>query len=326
MKHMANKRNATTGGRHGAAAPVYPASNMMALLHLAVPCTLVAGGVWLTLHADAWYLWLAGQGALGVFFFQCFILLHEAGHQSFFASRPLNRMLGHLCGFLSAIPFRSWEAIHALHHRWTGWRDKDPTTEGTVAPAFGPLVSGIVNVAWWIGFPLFTLGYRIGNYWSHGKLRRHLPARKMKGIMVNQAILLLCYAAAFAMWGGWIVANLGLAYLISLVISDLFILSQHSHIDIPLAEGRDVRPITYPEQIPYTRSLRVQRTLARLMLLNFNLHELHHARPGVPAYHLGRIPDPMPNTRPFWRFLVRSRRMKGVDFVFSTTRKSGVEL
>lgn len=323
---MANRHNTTPQHRNRAGAPAYPASNLLASLHLLLPCALAAGGLWLTLRGEAWYLWLAGQAALGIFFFQCFILLHEAGHGSFFAGRPLNRMLGHLCGFLSAIPFRSWESIHALHHRWTGWRDKDPTTEGTVAPAFGPLVAGIVNVAWWIGFPLFTLGYRIGNYWSHGKLRRHLPARKMKGIMINQAILVLCYAVLFVLWGGWIVASLGLAYLISLVISDLFILSQHSHIDIPLAAGRDVRPITYAEQIPYTRSLRVQRTLARLLLLNFNLHELHHARPGVPAYHLGRITDPTPNTRPFWAFMVRSRAMKGVDFVFSTTRKSGVEL
>lgn len=307
-------------------APTYAASNTLALLHLLVPALLAAAGLWLTMKGDIWYVWLAGQIALGIFFFQCFILLHEAGHQSFFKSRWLNSALGHLCGFFSMIPFQSWEAIHALHHRWTGWRDKDPTTEGTVSPSFGPLLSGVVNVAWRVWFPLFTLGYRIGNYWSHGKLRRYLPAQKVKAILINQVVLILCYAIIIVFWGEWALHNIGLAYLISLVISDLFILSQHSHIDIPLAEGRDVRPIAYVEQIPYTRSLRINHLVARVILLNFNLHELHHARPGIPAYHLGRLPDEMPNTRPFWSFLVRSKRMKGIDFVFSTSRKSGVKL
>lgn len=302
------------------------ASDGLALLHLVLPILLATFGLWFTLKEGPWYLWLIGQLMLGFFFFQCFILLHEAGHQSFFKSRLLNRSLGHLCGFFSVIPFRSWEAIHALHHRWTGWRDKDPTTEGTVAPEFGPLLSGVVNIAWRIGFPLFTLGYRIGNYWNHGKLRRYLPASKVRAIIINQVLLLLMYIAIMSLWGNWVFANLGLAYLISLVISDLFILSQHSHIDIPLADGRDVQPIRYAEQVVYTRSLRINRGIAHVVFLNFNLHELHHSRPGIPAYHLGRFPDPMPNTRPFWTFLLRSKKMKGIDFVFSTTKKSGVDL
>ena len=202
----------------------------------------------------------------------------------------------------------------------------DPTTEGTVAPSFGPLLVRIINIAWRIWFPLFTLGYRIGNYWSLGKLRRYLSKEKVKGIIVNQVILLALYVLAIVLWGEWIVVNLGMGYLVSLVISDLFILSQHSHIDIPLAEGRDVQPIAYAKQVEYTRSLGINRLLARVALLNFNLHELHHARPGIPAYHLDRLQEPAPNTRPFWTFLVRSKRMSGVDFVFSTTKKSGVEL
>jgi fatty acid desaturase len=325
MKHMAFRSDDTAKVK-GPEGGIYPASNGQALLHLVLPTLLAVGGVWLTVGGGSWPLWLAGQLLAGVFFFQCFILLHETGHQSFFRSRVINKALGHLFGLLSFIPFQSWEAIHALHHKWTGWRDRDPTTESTVSPSFGPLVSGIVNVSWRIWFPLFTLGYRIGNYWSPAKLRRFLPPEKLKRVYLNQSVLLICYVIIFWLWGGWIVRNLGLAYLISLVISDLFILSQHSHIDIPLAEGREVQPISYVQQIPYTRSLGVSKIPARFVLLNFNLHELHHARPGIPAYHLGRLPDRMPNTRPFWKFLVGSKRMKGVDFVFSTSRKSGVEL
>ncbi|MBC8144812.1 MAG: fatty acid desaturase, partial [bacterium] len=304
----------------------YAASNIRALAYLIVPVLLAVSGVWLTLETSMWYGWLFGQCVLGVFFFQCFILLHEAGHQSFFKSKWMNRCLGHVCGLLSLIPLQSWEAIHALHHKWTGWRDKDPTTEATVAPNFGPLLRGVVNFTWRVGFPLFTLAYRAGNYWSLAKLRRFLPPSTVKAIVVNQLTIGVVIVIAIAMWGEWMLVNLGIAYLVSLVISDVFILSQHSHIDIPIANGDDVLPIGYAKQVPYTRSLRINRALARVMLLNFNMHEMHHSRPGIPAYHLDRIPEDMPNTRPFWQFVYRSRRMSGVDFVFSTTRKSGVEL
>jgi acyl-lipid omega-6 desaturase (Delta-12 desaturase) len=301
-------------------------SNTLALLHLVVPVTIACGGLWMTLEGGSIIAWLAGQIALGIVFFQCFILLHETGHQSFFRSRLVNKALGHLFGFVSVIPYQSWEAIHALHHKWTGWRDKDPTTAGTVAAEFGPLVKGVVNIAWLVWFPLFTLGYRLGNYWSPGKLRRYLPPAKLKRIHLNQALLIAGYAIVAVVWGEWTLRNLGVAYLISLVISDLFILSQHSHIDIPLANGADVQPISYAKQVAYTRSLRINRLVARYVLLNFNLHELHHARPGIPAYHLGGLADEMPNTRPFLRYVARAKRMKGVDFVFSTTRKTGVEV
>lgn len=301
-------------------------SDARALAHLCVPVALAVLGLALTLDGSRWHLWAIGQLVLGVVFFQAFILLHEAGHASYFRTRALNRALGHVCGFLSMIPLLSWEAIHALHHRWTGWRDRDPTTEGTVDPEFTPAVRGTINLAWRTGFPLFTLGYRFGNYWSHAKLRRHLAPAKVRAIVVNQLVLCAAYVAVLLLWGGWIVAHLGIAYLVGLVISDLFILSQHSHIDIPLANGRTVEPIGYANQVAYTRSLRLPRAIAQLLFFNFNLHELHHARPGVPAYDLGRIREETPRSRPFWRFVVRSRRMSGVDFVFRTTRRTGVEL
>lgn len=300
-------------------------SNVLALAHLIVPVALCSVGLWLSTGFDSTIAWIVGQAVLGVFFFQCFILLHETAHGSFFRSRVANRLLGHLCGFLSVIPFHGWEAIHSLHHKWTGWRDRDPTTEVTVSE-LGPLQRGIVNGAWLLWVPLFTLAYRIGNYWSPSKLRRHLPLRKVRRIQRNQVALLVVLAVVIALWGEWVIANLGAAYLFSLVISDLFILSQHSHIDIPLAGDDDVQPIGYRLQVAYTRSLQINPVLARCVLLNFNLHEQHHARPGIPAYHLGELGEVMPRTRPFLGYVARAKRMKGVDFIFSTTKRTGVDL
>lgn len=302
------------------------ASNMLAIAHLILPVIFALSGLYFSLKSTHSAMWLFGQILLGIFFFQCFILLHETGHYSFFKSRFLNKIFGHVFGFLSFIPFKSWVAIHNLHHRWTGWRDKDPTTEGTVSSEFGRLTSALVNVSWRIGFPLFTIGYRLGNYWNRAKLKKYLPEAKLGGVFKNQVILLALYAVVFVLFGKWILVNLALAYFFSLMISDIIILSQHSHIDIPLSGGEEVQPVRYVEQIPYTRSLGFNAAFARVMLLNFNLHELHHAQPGVPAYHLDKVAVETPNTRAFKKYLLAAKKMKGVDFVFKTTSKTGVEI
>jgi len=302
------------------------ASNLLAIAHLILPVIFAVSGLYFSLKSSHWTLWLVGQMLLGIFFFQCFILLHETGHYSFFKSRVLNKIFGHIFGILSFIPFKSWVAIHNLHHRWTGWRDKDPTTEGTVSSEFGKLTSALVNVSWRIGFPLFTIGYRLGNYWNRKKLTKYLPEAKLQGVFKNQIVLLALYAVAFVFFGKWILMNLALAYFFSLMISDIIILSQHSHIDIPVSGGEDVQPVRYVEQIPYSRSLGFNAVFARVMLLNFNLHELHHAQPGLPAYHLDKVAVETPNTRGFKKYFLAAKKMKGVDFVFKTTSKTGVEI
>src|SRR5687768_5676412 len=58
-------------------AKMYAASNTRALVYLVMPALLAVGGIYLSASALPWYAWLTGQLALALFFFQCFILLHE---------------------------------------------------------------------------------------------------------------------------------------------------------------------------------------------------------------------------------------------------------
>src|SRR6478736_4285425 len=135
----------------------YRPGNLQAAAYLIVPVVLLLSSLYLSVSGGGILTWFAGQLLLGIFFFQCFILLHETGHFSFFRSAFLNRIFGHFFSFLSFIPFTSWVGIHNLHHRWTGWRDKDPTTEGTVSPGYGKVNKFLVNVAWALFLPLFTI-------------------------------------------------------------------------------------------------------------------------------------------------------------------------
>jgi omega-6 fatty acid desaturase (delta-12 desaturase) len=299
----------------------FKASNTKAIAYLVLPVFLLCLGLYLS-YSEIWSLrYITGQLLLAIFFFQCFILLHETGHNSYFKTRFANSFFGNIFAFISFIPFSSWVDIHNLHHKWTGYRDKDPTTEGTVSPKFSPLTKLLVNISWLIWFPLFTIGYRIGNYWNIQKIKKHVLPSHLNRIYKNMWIQITLYISLFYFSGTWIIQHLLLGYFISLIISDVFILSQHSHIKIPIAREQEVKPIRYAEQIKYTRSISFSAWIARYIYFNFNLHELHHLQPGLPSYYLDQINLETPNKVSFLNYLLDAKVMSGMNFVFNTSHK-----
>lgn len=296
----------------------YRANNAKALQFLFA--NILIGGIGVV--CSIFINWIIGQVVLSVFFLQVFILLHEAGHYSFFKTRKLNTWFGYLFGVLSFIPFVSWIDIHNQHHKWTGWRDKDPTTSGTVNPNHGFITKGFVNICWLFFIPLFTLGYRIGNYWNLSKIKKFSPKTSIRSVVAN-SILILCLWVFFILVFPSIFTLYFLpAYLMSLMLSDLILLSQHSHIDIPISNGVVVKPIKFSDQIQYTRSIVFGKWVEHWLLFNFNLHEKHHAFPTVPSYYLQKKKCSVSNTRPFLKYLWNAKKLSGEEFVFSTTQHS----
>ena len=296
----------------------HKASNSQAIAFIFAHLILGAIGLYCTFN----FQWFAGQIILGFFFLQSFILLHEVGHYSFFKGRKLNTIFGHFFGVFSFIPFASWVDIHNQHHKWTGWRDKDPTTSGTVDPKHSFLVKSLINICWFLFLPLFTLGYRLGNYWNISKIKKFSAKTNIKTVVINSIIILVTWATTIFIFKGFMFQNILPAYFIGLMFSDLIILSQHSHIDIPISNGEEVKPIKYSEQIQYTRSVLLGRWIEHWLLFNFNLHEKHHAFPGLPAYYLHKQDISNVNTRSFLSYLWNAKRLSGMKFIFSTTKQS----
>ena len=54
----------------------------------------------------------------------CSVFIHNATHNSF--PRPINRLVGELCGVIVLTRFASWEVIHQRHHRYSDDVEKDP--------------------------------------------------------------------------------------------------------------------------------------------------------------------------------------------------------
>jgi omega-6 fatty acid desaturase (delta-12 desaturase) len=70
---------------------------------------------WLTLP----FIFLAAG-----FLVRNFIIFHDCGHQSFFASRRANDIVGFITGILSYTPYVAWRHDHALHHASSGDLDR----------------------------------------------------------------------------------------------------------------------------------------------------------------------------------------------------------
>ncbi len=69
-----------------------------------------------------WTLLLAVPAA-GLFV-RLFIIQHDCGHGSFFASRRANHWVGACLGVLTLFPFGYWKRTHAIHHATSGNLDR----------------------------------------------------------------------------------------------------------------------------------------------------------------------------------------------------------
>jgi acyl-lipid omega-6 desaturase (Delta-12 desaturase) len=72
----------------------------------------------------SWWLTIPLCILAGGFLVRIFIIFHDCGHGSFFASRRANAFWGFVTGLLTMTPFYHWRGDHAIHHGTTGDLDR----------------------------------------------------------------------------------------------------------------------------------------------------------------------------------------------------------
>ena len=288
---------------------------------------LTAAGFWLA-SRSALAFWIVGQFVLAFAFVQWFILLHECGHGTLFRSRRLHLLSGHLAGFFALIPFHCWKQVHHLHHKWTGWQDKDPTTETLTPRPRGRLERTLANLCWRYWIPIFSVLYRLTNYWNVSRLMKlfHRQVRARGHVLANAAVLLFLYVLIVIEIGPVTLLRLaGPALVLSLIAEDVLLLSQHTHVPMNLSHGRSVDPYRAIVQEEFTRSLRLPTWLSRIWL-HFDAHELHHMYPFVPGYRLRHIPYSPANEVSWHRWIPAARALPGEVFLFQNRKESGFDV
>ena len=168
------------------------------LASLAVIAALSADHYWLSL-----LLAIPAAGLL----VRLFIIQHDCGHGSFFASRQANDTLGRMLSVLTFTPYGHWSQGHAAHHASTGNLDRrgrgDVETwtvaEYQAAPPLKKLFYRLFRnpfVMVLIGAPMnFLVLQRL----PLGSARRHSGSRR--SIMGLNLALLLVFGLACALFG-----------------------------------------------------------------------------------------------------------------------------
>jgi omega-6 fatty acid desaturase (delta-12 desaturase) len=302
------------------------ATNAAGWLCLGATLAGTIAGLWLS-RIDVLVWWLAGQIILAAALVQWFIVLHECGHGTLFQTAWLNAPAGQLAGVFALIPFECWKRVHNRHHKWTGWQDVDPTTALLVTEPSGRLARGLVNVCWKYWIPLFSVLYRLNNFWNVPRLLRLFQARRLRHrLLLNVVGLVFVYLGLVTLAGPVVLVRLlGVATLLALIAEDMLLISQHTHVPMGLSHGVDVTPHAAIEQEQFTRSLRFPGWLSGL-LLHFDAHELHHMYPFVPGHRLAEIPYSPANEVTCWRWIRAARAVPGEVLLFQNRTQSGYDV
>ncbi|MEJ2206868.1 MAG: fatty acid desaturase [Gemmatimonadota bacterium] len=72
----------------------------------------------------SWWITLPVAALAGLFLVRTFIIFHDCGHGSFFASRRANAFWGFVTGLLTFTPYYHWRGEHAIHHGTTADLDR----------------------------------------------------------------------------------------------------------------------------------------------------------------------------------------------------------
>jgi omega-6 fatty acid desaturase (delta-12 desaturase) len=93
------------------------------LLNSLIPYLLLWVGMVYALAQSYWLMLPIAILASG-FLVRIFIIFHDCGHESFFASRRANHVTGALTGLITLTPYLHWRWHHALHHKTAGDLDR----------------------------------------------------------------------------------------------------------------------------------------------------------------------------------------------------------
>jgi omega-6 fatty acid desaturase (delta-12 desaturase) len=94
--------------------------SLMQLINSVGPYLLIVALMsWLLVHGYSWFFVLLLAVPAAGFMVRIFIVFHDCVHGSYYASRLICRIVGHVCGILTFTAFFPWQRAHIKHHATT---------------------------------------------------------------------------------------------------------------------------------------------------------------------------------------------------------------
>ena len=217
-------------------------------------------------------------------------LVHEAAHQTLFASPRANHWAGEAMNFVAGTPYASFERIRHMHIRHHVERvdltcfdlkeviRKHPALQRTLEAlewAYIPAVEVLMRLQL-ICRPLFVPSQR-----------RHVP-RAMGMLMLRVGLLIL-----LGLYSVKAVLLYGLAVLLQMRVLNFFDAFHHTFEQYRVLPDEPIplngRTREYEQTNTYSNLISTRSPWINLLVLNFVYHNAHHHRPSVPWWRLPAV-------------------------------------
>ncbi len=249
-------------------------TNVDGAVRLGAHCALMIGAGWLVAFSGPWTL-LPAMLALGIVQVALFAPAHETMHQTAFASRRANAIVGWLASCPSLLNAQFYSAFHLAHHRHTQVPGLDPELDTQLVPT-----SVAAYVRRVLGVPYWRLRLRvIADCW-----RGDLSAYPYVGDAVRGRIIFSVRAMSVTMVGGSVIAAVMFGWatpfefwiipqLIGQPLLRAYVLAEHTGCTL------DRNGLTN------TRTT-LTNAVVRLLMWNMPFHAEHHLYPSIPFHRL----------------------------------------
>jgi omega-6 fatty acid desaturase (delta-12 desaturase) len=231
---------------------------------------------------------LPAQVLAAGFLVRIFIIFHDCGHQSFFASRRANDIVGYLTGVLTYTPFHDWRTEHSRHHATAGDLDRRGLGDvWTMTVAEYREASRARRLAYRLyRNPLVMFG--VGPLYTF-LLKQRLPRgrgepRSRRSVHLTNLALLAIFGSLFAAIGVGTTLAVTLPILaIGGAVGIWMFYVQHQFEDV-YWERRDKRDFVAVamQGSSYYKLPRVLQWFTG----NIGFHHIHHLSPSIPNYRL----------------------------------------
>jgi len=248
-------------------------SDLQGGVRLAIHLGLLVGAGWLVALSSGWTV-LPAMFGLGLVQVALFAPAHETMHQTAFASRRANAIVGWLTSCPSLLNWHFYTAFHLAHHRHTQVPGQDPEL---LAPAPASLGGYVLRV---LGVPFWRLRLRvIGDCWR-GDLSDYpyVSAAAAPGIIHSGRVMTV------VMVGGSLVS----AWLFGWAIPLLYWIGPQLIGQPPLRAYLLAEHTSCTEDRNGLTNTRTTLTGApvRLLMWDMPYHAEHHLFPSIPFHRL----------------------------------------
>ncbi len=249
----------------------------------------------------------------GALLVRIFIIQHDCGHGSFFASALANTMTGRLCSLITFTPYANWGRQHAAHH--ANWNNLDRQSAGS------DIYSACLTVREYLALtPARRFLYRLPRHPLIANLL--LPplvflvlyrvpfdtpegwARERRSVWLTDLALVALYGSLVALFGWRAVLTVHLPIMVVASILGVWLFSLQHRFETSrwLAHGDWSFVEAALEGSSYFRLPRVLHWLTG----NIGFHHVHHLNPRVPNYRLRACHEAVEVLRPVHGLSLRS--------------------